>query len=140
MGRKLLYDEDSVNNIALAIQNKTGSSDKMTISQMAQKVMEITTGESDITWDRTLLDEWDFTKSLTSEHGRTFTIETGATRDSSGLLLESNQARVYCDINGLITNGYKTDIELDLDVSGFNRNDDAQLFAFFATTCFDCII
>ncbi|MBR3117720.1 MAG: hypothetical protein IKF29_00620 [Oceanobacillus sp.] len=130
MGRKLLYDEDNINNAALAIQKKARTNDTFTTADFADMIMKC--GESDITWDRTLLDEWDFTKSLTSKMGRTFTIESGAIIEN-GIKTTSNQARVYCDVDGLITNGYKVDIELDLDTAGFNRNDDVQIFAFYNT-------
>ena len=65
MGRKLLYDEDNINNAALAIQKKARTNDTFTTADFADMIMKC--GESDITWDRTLLDEWDFTKSLTSK-------------------------------------------------------------------------
>lgn len=90
---------------------------------------------SDITWDRELVDEWDFTKSLTSKNGRTFTIESGAELIEQGLWIKSDAARVFCDLAGINVDWNLCDIEIDCDpyTKGFNRNNDYQLFAFYNT-------
>ena len=78
---------------------------------------------SDITWDRTLVNEWDFTTSLNSKTGNSpFVIESGATRDENGITLLSNADRVKLDLSTLgISDFTKVDIELDLDWSIFDR-------------------
>ena len=120
-----LYDETSIQNIANAIRNKNGSSDLYTISQMAQAILDIPYGggSGDITWDRTLVNEWDFTQSLNSKTGNSpFVIESGATRDSNGITLSSNADRVKLDLSTLgISDFTNVDIELDLDWSIFER-------------------
>lgn len=46
MGRKLLYDEDSINDAALAIKSKTGITEKFTVSQFAALIEECGEPES----------------------------------------------------------------------------------------------
>ena len=46
MGRKLLYDEDYINDAAIAIQKKTGSRDKFTTSEFATRIMKCGEPES----------------------------------------------------------------------------------------------
>lgn len=78
---------------------------------------------TDVTWNRTLVNEWDFTTSLNSKTGNSpFVIESGATRDENGITLSNNSARVKMDLSTLgISDFTKVDIELDLDWSIFER-------------------
>ena len=41
MGRKLLYDEDNINDTAIAIQKQTGSTDKLTTADFADAILKI---------------------------------------------------------------------------------------------------
>ena len=89
---------------------------------------------SDITWARTLVNEWDFTTSLNSKTGNSpFVIESGATRDENGITLSNNSARVKLDMSTLgISDFTKVDIELDLDWSIFeNEGTTREIFAVY---------
>ena len=92
----------------------------------------------DITWSRTLVDSWDFTDSLaSSENNIAFTIDSGATRSSSGLLIEANNARVHADLAALNIDWTPADIELDMEFPTFNMNDTNKLFFAFNNDRFD---
>lgn len=89
---------------------------------------------TDITWARTLVNEWDFTDSLNSKTGNSpFVIESGATSDENGITLSNNSARVKLDMSTLgISDWTKVDIELDLDWSIFeNEGTTREIFAVY---------
>jgi len=124
-----LYDETSIQNIANAIRSKNGSSDSYTVGQMAQAITDLPTGgESDITWDRELVDEWDFTESLISKnHNKSFVIDgADITRTSEGIYFGTNSTdqTVYSpDLHELpVTDWSKIDIELEVEAVGSTQS------------------
>lgn len=124
-----LYDETSIQNIANAIRSKNGSSDSYTVGQMAQAITDLPTGgESDITWDRELVDEWDFTESLISKIYEKSFIISGAniSRTSEGIVFNTNSTdqTVYSeDFHELpVSDWSKIDIELEIYAPGSTQS------------------
>jgi len=136
---KKLYNEQHINDIALAIQSKTGKTDPMRLGDFAEEILGIPVGDpGDITWDRELVDEWDFTESLTSKtYNKSFTI-VGAdiSRTSDGIVFNTNSAdqTVYSeDFHELpITDWSKIDIEIEAEAYASTQSSRA-FFSFWAS-------
>lgn len=130
----VLTHEDYENNIIKKIVFNYNDASKR-IGTYTEAPFESAGGTGDIDWERELVDEWDFTKSLTSKNNRTFTIESGAEMIDEGLWIKAGSDRVWCDLAGINLDWNNCDIEIDCDpyTKSFNRNNDYQLFAFYNT-------
>lgn len=107
--------------IADAIRAKTGDSGLITPDQMAEAIGDISVGTDDITWSRELVDEWDFTESLTSKvYEKSFVIDgADISRSSEGIVFNTNSTdqTVYSeDFHELpISDWSKIDIEIEAE-------------------------
>lgn len=85
----------------------------------------------DVTWERELIDEWDFTQSLTSKiKSIPFTITSGATYISNtGIKIDSTNSSVSMDLILLdFTNWNECDIELIMDFTDIPNVQETQQF------------
>lgn len=83
---------------------------------------------------RTLVNNWDFTSSLTDTVGGSTAALTGATQDSTGVHLTASGNRCIC--NGVITTA--TDREIELDITEYARqgSDHGRFMMLSGTTGF----
>lgn len=115
---KKMYTEGYIQNIANAIREKNGSADLYLVSEMADAILAIPTGDSgDITYERELVEEWDFTQSLTGSEGNTFTCNgDGAmfTLNSGIIFGSSGSPNVIIPAGDVLGNdGTNIDFEID---------------------------
>ena len=130
-----LYDETSIQNIANAIRSKNGSSDLYTVGQMAQAVLDIPTGDGDgdITWDRELIEKWDFTKSLEGSEGDTWTLAAGATRTDAGIVFDGTNPNVTVDLKSRVPDWTKVGILFECESPNWDGVGAASQISFFGT-------
>lgn len=126
-----LYDETSIQNIANAIRNKNGSSDLYTVGQMAQAILDIPTGDGDgdITWERELIEKWDFTKSLEGSAGDTFILTAGASRTSEGIVFNGSAPTVDCNLKSTVDDWLKVGVAFECDgIENLGTNSQLSFF------------
>lgn len=66
----------------------------------------------DVTWDKELVEEWDFTSSLTGTAGDAFTIVSGMTQTSNGLVCDGNNCLAECDLKSKVADWQQVGVRM----------------------------
>lgn len=74
----------------------------------------------DITWEKELIEAWDFTKSLEGSAGDSFIITSGASRTADGLVFNGSGPTVACDLKQRVLDWRDIGILLECEYDGWN--------------------
>lgn len=84
----------------------------------------------DITWDKELIESWDFTKSLEGSAGDSFIITAGASRTDAGIVFDGTAPTVSCDLKNLISDWLEIGIHMECEYDNWGSGALTQLSFF----------
>lgn len=84
----------------------------------------------DITWNKELVEAWDFTKSLEGSEGDSFIITAGASRTDAGIVFDGTAPTVSCDLKNLISDWLEIGIHMECEYDNWSSGTVTQLSFF----------